>query len=1499
MNILVVDDSAENRRVLERLFKAGGHQVSSAANGEEALTKLRATPGDLIVSDILMPVMDGFRFLQQCKNDKKLKNIPFIFLTGTYLDKKDEELSLKLGADAFIRKPVEPEELFRIVGEVTAAKPAIKKLGIKLKSGDGKKVVELYKVSLTQKLEKKMHDLEQEIAERRHAQEALKQSEEQFRLLFETMAQGVVYQDADGKIISANPAALHILGLTQDQIMGRTSYDPRWKAMHEDGSDFPGETHPSMVALKTGKPVRDIIMGIFDPVDSRTRWINIDATPLFKARAGRPYQVYTTFNDITDRILSERALQESNANISAILENTQDFIWSLDREHRVLQANSAARKWYPQFVHAELVEGMDMLEPMRAERKAFWEGVIARGLAGEQFKFEQRYDYANETCYMEFSINPIVTPTGEITGLSFRGSDITERRKADEALRQSEEKYRTILDEMDEAYYEVDSKGNLTFFNDAAARQLGYTRNEYTGLNYKAYISREDWHKVVETYGTVFKTGKPRLRNPQVNLRKDGTPVYLEDSIFPLRNEKGEIVGLRGIARDVTERKKTEEELRKRALLLDSTLDSIIAFDEFGNVVYANESTLRTAGFSYDEILGKNVRQLVPAEYLKLTENRLRLILETGELNFETTHVAKDGSLITLDARVRVAEIEGRKILVAVYRDNVLRKQMENALKQNVLFLQNLIDSIPTPVYYKDVSGKYVGCNRAFADYLGYPLEEIPGKTAQDLYPEELAGKYMEMDAILFNKPGAQVYEAKVRYADGSFHDVIFNKATYNDVEGKTAGLIGVMLDITDRKTAEEELILRARLLDTATDSIFMHDFEGNFIYVNETAYESRGYTREELMQMNLYELTLPEYARLIESRIKEMMKTGYIIFEGGHYRKDGSIMPIEVHANIITYGGHQYILSAARDITQRKKDEAALVDREQRFRSLFENNPVAILVQDKESSYIDVNAAGCALLGYSKEEILVTPAQNMVLPEKLENARRNFRKALKGESVTYETTTTRKNGDRIELNVTFIPVMVSGEIVGVYNVVEDITISKKAEEALRQSEEKYRSVVENAQEIIFIVQDGVIKFINRRSGVMLGYNPEEIYSRSFSDFVHPEDRQMVIDRHVRRLHGEEVQDVYSFRIIGKNNREAWVELRSVLVDWEGKPATLNFISDITVRKRIEEALRQSEEKYRTILDEMGEGYYEIDASGNLVFLNEAEARLYGYTREEMLGMNYKVFTPRELWRSQVAAYTDVFRTGAPKRLHPITAIKKDKTNIFLEDSIFPIRNEKGEIMGLRGIARDVTERKKSEEELKKALDTINITLEGTIEAIAMMSELRDPYTAGHQRMVTELALAIADEVGLPHNHKQGLRVAGLLHDIGKVHVPSEILSKPGKLSTLEMGLAKSHAEAGYEIVKAIKFPWPVCRIIVQHHERIDGSGYPHGLKGEEITFEARILAVADVVEAMMSHRPYRPALGPGKALEEIIKNRGILYDEQAVDACVRLFNEKGFKFSE
>jgi putative two-component system response regulator len=198
-------------------------------------------------------------------------------------------------------------------------------------------------------------------------------------------------------------------------------------------------------------------------------------------------------------------------------------------------------------------------------------------------------------------------------------------------------------------------------------------------------------------------------------------------------------------------------------------------------------------------------------------------------------------------------------------------------------------------------------------------------------------------------------------------------------------------------------------------------------------------------------------------------------------------------------------------------------------------------------------------------------------------------------------------------------------------------------------------------------------------------------------------------------------------------------------------------------------------------------------------------------------------------------------------------------------------------------------------EELKQAYDKLRKTLQQTVNVLGSTVEMRDRYTAGHQMRVANLASAIGRELGLSSQIIDGIRLAGLIHDIGKVAVPAEILSKPDVLSDLEMRLIKEHPRVGYEILKGVEFPWPIAEIILQHHERLDGTGYPQGLKGHEIIQEAQILAVADVVEAMASHRPYRPSLGLDKAIEEITRHRGVRYSPEAVDACVRLIEQKRF----
>jgi len=206
-------------------------------------------------------------------------------------------------------------------------------------------------------------------------------------------------------------------------------------------------------------------------------------------------------------------------------------------------------------------------------------------------------------------------------------------------------------------------------------------------------------------------------------------------------------------------------------------------------------------------------------------------------------------------------------------------------------------------------------------------------------------------------------------------------------------------------------------------------------------------------------------------------------------------------------------------------------------------------------------------------------------------------------------------------------------------------------------------------------------------------------------------------------------------------------------------------------------------------------------------------------------------------------------------------------------------------------------ERNQADAELKQSFEKLRRAQDQTVAALASASEIRDPYTSGHQQRVTKLACSIAEDMGLTKNLIEGLRIAGLLHDIGKISVPAEILSKPGKITQDEYNIIKQHCQIGYEILKGIEFPWPVAQIVLQHHEKMNGSGYPQGLTGDEILLEARILSVADVIEAMSSHRPYRPGLGIDKALDEVINNKSTFFDPVVVDTCWNLFSAGKFEF--
>lgn len=330
---------------------------------------------------------------------------------------------------------------------------------------------------------------------------------------------------------------------------------------------------------------------------------------------------------------------------------------------------------------------------------------------------------------------------------------------------------------------------------------------------------------------------------------------------------------------------------------------------------------------------------------------------------------------------------------------------------------------------------------------------------------------------------------------------------------------------------------------------------------------------------------------------------------------------------------------------------------------------------------------------------------------------------------------------------------------------------------------------------------------------------------------------------------------------------------------------------DIEEYRRKEQALLESEAQFRSVVEQHIAGIY-IIVDGKFVYVNPAFSEVVGYPKEEILGHEYTDLVIEED-RPLVAENIRRRLAGEIKSVrYSFRGRRRDGALVHVGvHGGLAIYQGRPAIIG---VAQDVTELKKAEEQIRQDAARLERAMLGTIDALSQMSELRDPYTSGHERRVGDLAAAIGREMGLPEETVKGLRVIGYLHDIGKITAPSEILSKPGRLSRAEFELIKAHPQAGYDILKSVEFPWPVIDAILQHHEHLDGSGYPNGLKGEAIMLEARIIAVADVVEAMASHRPYRPVVGLENALKEIREGAGTRYDEAAVQACLRLFREGG-----
>jgi PAS domain S-box-containing protein len=600
-------------------------------------------------------------------------------------------------------------------------------------------------------------------------------------------------------------------------------------------------------------------------------------------------------------------------------------------------------------------------------------------------------------------------------------------------------------------------------------------------------------------------------------------------------------------------------------------------------------------------------------------------------------------------------------------------------------------------------------------------------------------------------------------------------------------------------------------ILGLAPDSYLITDTSGLFIDGGVVTEAASGFTVDDLRGQNIFQIDLVpsedrEAARDFVKSCGRGRHAGPLRLQVK--RKDGRLATIEVMGFPIRFRGESLVLLTVHAMEKLERIESMLRESGELFESLVRQSSNAAYIFDHATKRIvDCNEAFLVLMGYEAQEIADLTVYDIVAHERADVDDYVARILEKGATVIGERQWKARSGNVIDVLISAFRVKhgkktlifvtardigdlktMRGELQRAKNALEtevksyvselsvtaerlsrEIDERKRVEETLKLSEEKFRMVVEHATEAIIIAQDGKFKFVNRKALELVGDTTMDVIDLDIGMFIHPDDQNSVLQRHEKRLSGETVPNEYNFRLKDVHGNSRWVSIKAVLTEWNGRPATLNFIMDITEQKKAEEDIRQSYEKLQR-------------------------------------------------------------------------------------------------------------------------------TMEGIIKVMTTTVEIRDPYTAGHQRRVSQLALAMGRLMELPPGSLDAIHMAGLIHDMGKISIPAEILSKPGKLSSFEFEIIKSHPSIGYDILKSIEFPWPLAEIVLQHHERLNGSGYPRKMKKDDILMEARILGVADVVEAMASHRPYRPALGIEAALDEISRNSGTLYDDDAVKACLSLFHEKKFK---
>ncbi|MEO0123251.1 MAG: PAS domain S-box protein [candidate division WOR-3 bacterium] len=578
------------------------------------------------------------------------------------------------------------------------------------------------------------------------------------------------------------------------------------------------------------------------------------------------------------------------------------------------------------------------------------------------------------------------------------------------------------------------------------------------------------------------------------------------------------------------------------------------------------------------------------------------------------------------------------------------------------------------------------------------------------------------------------------------------------------------------------------------------------------------------------------------------------------------------------------------------------------KYQTLFDSAGDGIMIL-KDYKFVECNKRALEIFGCDEKDIIgkypyeLSPAFQPDGSNSNEKAIQMMKEALYGKPMFFEWQHRRIDGSLFDTEVSLRRFELPD---GVYllALVRDITEKKRIQGQLKENEELFRTIFESAKDCIFIKNKALrYVMVNKCTAELLGMKTEEIIGKTDFDIFGPDTANTIISEDRRVLNGEVIENFSERNIRGK--RFKFHTIKVPLYNAKGEIWGLCGIArDISEQETTKSELIKNQERLQLITENITEVIFILDMDLKFTFMSPS-IKIIGYDTDELLNNGVEKLLTRHSYSDAMKVLKEELEIESIPTLNKnryrsllLQIKKRDGMEIWAQTTFKFIRDKEGKPIGILGVARDVSDAYNAHQELKKSYEQLNRLLEGAVTALASAVEKRDPYTAGHQRRVAELTCTIAEEMGLSKEIINYLRIASLLHDVGKIYVPAEILAKPTTLTPAEFEIIKTHSQVGYEILAPVNFPWPIPEIVLQHHEKMDGSGYPKGLKGDEIMIEAKILCVADIVEAMMSHRPYREALGLDQALNDISKGRGIKFEPEIVDICIKLFKEKGFRFS-